>query len=53
MYAQRMVVVNDPVDVYTAAENLEARLVSSHLNDAGIAATVVEDRSPVGVSKLG
>lgn len=53
MHAQRTVVLNDPVDVYTAAENLEAHLVSSHLNDAGITAAVVEERSPVGVSKLG
>jgi hypothetical protein len=53
MNARKTVVLNDPVVVYTAYDNIEAHLVSVQLNDAGIDASVIEDNSTAGVAVLG
>ncbi|MFN8709575.1 MAG: hypothetical protein ACK50J_23080 [Planctomyces sp.] len=53
MNVRKTVVLNDPVVVYTAYDNIEAHLVSVHLNDAGIDASVIEDNSTAGVAVLG
>lgn len=43
----------DPVVAYVAADNLEAHLIATRLNDAGIPAAVMEDVSNAGVMALG
>ena len=45
--------LRDPLAVYNAANNIEARLVCNLLNDAGIEAHTTEDVSPVGVCVFG
>jgi hypothetical protein len=40
--------LRDPVAVYNAANNIEARLVCNLLNEADIEAYLIEDVSPVG-----
>jgi rRNA maturation protein Nop10 len=45
--------LTDPVAVYNAANNLEARMLSNLLNDAEIEAYSTEDVSPVGVCVFG
>ena len=53
MNARSSVLLKDPVVVYSAADNLEAHLISTQLNDVGIAAYTVEDTSTAGVAALG
>jgi hypothetical protein len=45
--------LQDPVAVYNAANNVEAKLISNFLVDAGIEAFAVEDVSQVGTWAFG
>ena len=45
--------LTSPVVAYTARSNLQAHILAAQLNDAGIAASVVEDTSTAGISALG
>lgn len=45
--------LDDPIPAYNAATNLEAQLVSTILNEAGIEAFAVEDLSTAGLWEFG
>jgi hypothetical protein len=45
--------LTSPVVAYSARNNLQAHILAAQLNDAGIAASVVEDTSTAGMTALG
>ena len=52
MTTRNAVRLDDPVVAWTARDNLQAQILAAQLDDAGIAAFVVEDTSTAGVTSL-
>ncbi len=53
MTMRNAVRLDDPVVACMAKDNLQAHILAAQLDDAGIAAFVVEDTSTAGVTSLG